>query len=76
MACNGILTQHGRKSDGKTLQKNKTITPTANVVTTTTLEDTVSKRSSNTPIIIQEKHSDNTANSSDVSHVGNSNKNQ
>eukprot|EP00957_Ditylum_brightwellii_P121364 9255414-Ditylum_brightwellii.AAC.1 len=56
MAHTGILTQHGRKSDGKTLQKNKIITPTANVATSTTLKDTVPKRSSNTPINRQESY--------------------
>eukprot|EP00536_Pseudo-nitzschia_multiseries_P019442 jgi/Psemu1/60759/gm1.60759_g len=55
MAHNGILTQHGRKSGGKTLQNNKTITTTANVATTTTVEDILPKRSSNDPIIRQEK---------------------
>eukprot|EP00957_Ditylum_brightwellii_P184790 14074861-Ditylum_brightwellii.AAC.1 len=94
MARNGKITQHGKKSDGKTLWKNKTITPTANVVTTTTLEEIAPKRSSNTHIIRQEKtqslhptpndntcfilsnDSDSITNSGDVSHVGNSNKNQ
>eukprot|EP00536_Pseudo-nitzschia_multiseries_P009985 jgi/Psemu1/24705/gm1.24705_g len=55
MAHNGILTRHGRKSDGKTFQSNKTITTTANVATTTTVEDILPKRSSNAPIIRQEK---------------------
>eukprot|EP00957_Ditylum_brightwellii_P127853 9750071-Ditylum_brightwellii.AAC.1 len=56
MACNGILTQHGRKSDGKTLQKNKTITATANIATSTTVEDIVPKRSSNTPLSDKKRH--------------------
>eukprot|EP00957_Ditylum_brightwellii_P117664 8975522-Ditylum_brightwellii.AAC.1 len=55
MARNGKITRHGKKSDGKTLWKKKTITPTANVATTTTLEDIVPNRSNNTPIIRQEK---------------------
>eukprot|EP00957_Ditylum_brightwellii_P079060 6012639-Ditylum_brightwellii.AAC.1 len=55
MARNGKITQHGKKSDGKTLWKKKAITPTANVATNTTLEDIVPNRSSNTPIIRQEK---------------------
>eukprot|EP00957_Ditylum_brightwellii_P156395 11903106-Ditylum_brightwellii.AAC.1 len=55
MACNGILTQHGKNSDGKTPQKNKVITATANGATTTTVEDIFPNRSSNTPIIRQEK---------------------
>eukprot|EP00957_Ditylum_brightwellii_P168458 12822882-Ditylum_brightwellii.AAC.1 len=49
MACNGKITQHGKKSGGKTLQKSRTITPTANVATTTVLEDIAPKKEQQYP---------------------------